>query len=316
MKNTEDNNPITEHAIETIKSVIGKKLIVDQPLAEYNTFGTGGNARLFVNVDSSEELVKVVKIAEDMKIPFFMLGGGSNVLVADSGYEGLVIKNCIKGLKTDGNSVIAGAGEELQDLIDFTAGNGISGLEFASGIYGTVGGAIFGNAGAYGSDVGTYVESVELVDRQGNIRNEPGGYFEFGYRYSKLKRTREFAARAKFALKSGNKDQIRARIDEILAMRKEKLPENAKTAGCFFKNIPDPGEEHGKMAAGKLLDEIGAKEMTHGGARVFEKHANIILNDGTADSTEIVALSRKLKAKVKNKFGIELEEEITFLGKV
>ncbi len=314
MAETDKTKPITDSMIKVFKESFGKNIIIDQPLAEYNTFGTGGRARLFIDVKTPEDLAAVVKTANKAGISYFMLGGGSNVLVSDSGYEGLVIRNCINGLKAEGTSITSGAGEELQSMVDFAAGSSLSGLEFATGIYGTVGGAVFGNAGAYGSDIGAVVESAQLVDRQGNIRTEPAEHFEFGYRYSKLKQTREFIVEVKIALKRGRREQIQAKIDEISKLRQQKLPENAKTAGCFFKNIPDPKEEFGKMAAGKLLDEVGAKDMHHGGARVYEQHANIIINDGTADTNDITELARQLKRKVMERFGIELEEEITYLG--
>ncbi|MBN2226310.1 MAG: UDP-N-acetylmuramate dehydrogenase [candidate division Zixibacteria bacterium] len=306
------------HIAEETKADLLKRfdgrMVADRPLADLVTFGIGGKAVLYAEVSTAEELAEIVAAADDVGIPFFMLGGGSNVLVSENGYGGLVIHNSIKGMTANDTNIEAGAGIDLQDMVDFATEKELSGLEFAAGIYGTVGGAIFGNAGAYGSETGAILKSAELVDRKGRIRTEPAEYFDFGYRSSILKRTGEFVTRAKFALKMGKKELIRKRVDEILAHRARKLPQNARTAGCFFKNIPDVKEEFGKLAAGKLLDEIGAKTMRFGDARVFEKHANIIINDGKASAEDVRRLAEILKAKVKEKFGIELQEEITYLG--
>ncbi len=298
-----------------LKDKFGDRLISNHPLARLTTFGTGGPARLFYEAGTVDELASIVKASKELDFPTFLLGGGSNLLVSDNGYEGLVIKNSIKGIELKGTEIICGAGEDLQSIVDFATENGLSGLEFATGIYGTVGGAIFGNAGAYGSETGSVLESVQLVDRQGNIRTEKQSYFEFGYRDSILKQTGEIAATANFALEMGKNDLIRSKCDEIRAERNNKLPTNAYTAGCFFKNIPDKNEKFGKLSAGKLLDEVGAKNMSFNGACVFAKHANILINDGSANSDDIRRLAKILKAKVEDKFGIELTEEITLLGK-
>ncbi len=303
-----------EKAVMELQTKFDNLLKENHPLAGFNTFGTGGNARLFGEVTSPEELSELVAEAARLKIPFFMLGGGSNVLISDSGFEGLIIKNSIRGMKVNGNSVTCGAGEDLQALIDFATESSLTGLEFAAGIWGTVGGAIYGNAGAYGSEICNVLKWAEVVDRQGNMRIEKADYFDFYYRGSKLKETHEFVTRANFALEPGKKGAIKGRVDEILAIRKEKLPLTKPSAGCFFKNIPDPTQEFGKLSAGKLLEQIGAKALKYGHAGVFERHANILINDGSATSSEIRRLSQILKKKVKEKFGIELTEEVILIG--
>ncbi len=314
MSSANNSGHITvETKTEFLKRFDGR-VVADRPLADLVTFGIGGNASLYSEVTTTEELAEIVKAAHEYGISFFMLGGGSNLLVSEKGYDGLVIRNAIKGLTAHETGIEVGAGEDLQDLIHFATEKELSGLEFATGIYGTVGGAIFGNAGAYGSETGAVLESAELVDREGRIRIEPAEYFDFGYRSSILKRTGEFVTRAMFALKMGKKELIKKRVDEISLLRAQKLPQKARTAGCFFKNIPDPKEEFGKLSAGKLLDEIDAKSLRCGDARVFERHANIIVNDGKASATDVRRLAEMLKVKVKEKFGIELQEEITYLG--
>jgi len=302
-------------AVEKLHEIFGDRLIIGESLAEHNCFATGGKAAAFIEVFETTELAQAIRIVAETGIPAFMLGGGSNLLVADSGYEGLVIKNGIVGIRREKEAeLIAGAGEDLQDLVDFATGSGLTGLEFAAGIYGTVGGAVYGNAGAYGSEIKDVLVSAQIVDHQGNTRTEPAAWFEFGYRSSKLKVTREYVTEVRLALKPGRTEVIAHKVDEILAQRNRKLPIKERTAGCFFKNIPDKKEKFGKLSAGKLLDEVGAKQLHVGGARVFEKHANILINNGTANSGEIRQLSKVLKNMVKEKFGIELQEEITLLG--
>lgn len=303
-----------EKAVMELQAKFEKLLKENHPLSGFNTFGTGGRARLFGEVTSPMELGELVREAAKLDIPFFMLGGGSNVLISDNGFEGLIIKNSIRGLEVEDNTLTCGAGEDLQSLIDFATENGLSGLEFAAGIWGTVGGAIYGNAGAYGSEICNVLDWAEVVDRQGNMRIEKAGYFDFVYRGSKLKETHEFITRANFALSPGKKDAIKSRVNEILAIRKEKLPLTKPSAGCFFKNIPDTTREYGKLSAGRLLEQIGAKAMHFGHASVFDRHANILINDGSATSSEIRRLSQMLKKKVKEKFGIELKEEVILIG--
>ena len=202
-------------AIESFRTVFGDKLEFEKPMAEMTTFRVGGKALLFLMINTIEELVDAIRIANANYVPYFIIGGGSNILVSDNGFEGLIIKNAISGLEQDGQNINAGGGEDLQNLVDFATENSLSGLEFAAGIYGTVGGAIYGNAGAYGKDISTVLKSVELVDKQGNIRIEETDYLQFAYRWSRLKETGEIVARATFALKLGKREQIKQKIDEI-----------------------------------------------------------------------------------------------------
>jgi UDP-N-acetylmuramate dehydrogenase len=303
-----------ERSLAFLERRFGSRVAVDRPLSDLTTFRTGGAARLFIEVQDAPELAAAIEIAVKHSIPFFMVGGGSNLLVSDLGYDGLIIKNSVMGMSINGERINAGAGEELQALVDLAAENSLAGLEFASGIWGTVGGAICGNAGAYGSEIGRFLDSAELVDRKGNIRAVEADYFEFSYRWSRLKKTGEFVTRATFALKEGKKEAIQSRIDEIMALRNDKLPVGLRSAGCFFKNIPDGSREYGKLSAGMLLEKVGAKSLRWGGAKVFEKHANILINEGSAKSEDIRRLADLMKSKVREKFGIELQEEVILLG--
>lgn len=293
----------------------GPELEFDKDLSRFTTFKTGGPAKYFLTVKSAEEVSESVKTAHRLQIPFFIVGGGSNLLVSDCGFEGLMIKVNVSGLRLiDSNLIFCGAGEELMDLINFSADNSLTGLEFASGIFGLVGGAIYGNAGAYGGEIADIIKEITLVDMDGNIKKVDANYCEFGYRDSLLKKSNEVVIDALFELSAGEKTDIRSKIDEIIAIRAKKHPVEGKCAGSFFKNIPDPKEKHGKLPAGRLLEQAGCKGLKVGGAQVFEKHANIIVNRGDATSSDIRKLADIMKERVSEKFGILLEEEVIQIG--
>ena len=304
----------TNNSRSLMVSALGDQLEFDKPLAQMTSFKTGGNAAYFISVNSENEMVRIIKETQKLKVPFFLIGGGSNLLVSDQGFDGLIIKVEIKKINLDDSlSINCGAGVDLIDLVNFATSNTLTGLEFASGIWGTVGGAIYGNAGAYGGEIGDVITDVTLVDLKGNIKVVDRDYCRFGYRDSYLKKTKEIITSTRLKLIRGEKEAIKSRVDEIMASRNAKHP-NENTCGCFFKNIPDQREKYGKLAAGKLLEEIGAKKMSVGGAKIFDKHANMIVNSGNATSAEISKLAELLKQKVFDKFGIELEEEVTRLG--
>jgi UDP-N-acetylmuramate dehydrogenase len=286
----------------------------NEPLSAYTSFRTGGEADLFIEVVDADRLAEVIRLARQSNIPFFVIGGGSNLLVSDTGYRGLIIRNSIRHMEVKDNEITVGAGELLDDTVDLAARSSLTGLEFAAGIWGTIGGAVYGNAGAYGSQISAILKHAELVDREGKIRSEKNDYFRFAYRHSVLKETDDIVARVYFELDSGDRKAITKRTDEIRRMRAEKHPTSPCSAGCFFKNVEDVNQPNGKLAAGKLLDEVGAKEVKVGGAAVFKKHANIIFNTGSATSKDIRRLADILKERVKEKFGIELVEEIICLG--
>ncbi len=300
-----------------VEKAFGGIVEFDKPLAPLSTYDTGGSAKYFVCATSVDMLSRTIKAAHDLKIPYFVIGGGSNILVSDDGYDGLIVKVSIKGIELSGEtSIRCGAGEELMSLVDFATENALDGMQFAAGIWGTVGGAIYGNAGAYGGEMKDVVVEVELVDTEGNVRKADADYCRFGYRDSYFKESGEIIATAIIILKKGAKVEIESRVREILNMRSEKHPTGGKSAGCFFKNIPDPDQKFGKLPAGKLLEEIGAKQMKVGGAVVYEKHANMIVNTGTATSKDIRQLADILKKKVYDKFGISLEEEVVQIGEL
>ncbi|MFZ5981660.1 MAG: UDP-N-acetylmuramate dehydrogenase [Candidatus Zixiibacteriota bacterium] len=293
----------------------GPNLEFSKDLAGLSSFKTGGKARYFISVGSGSEIAKAVKAAGKLNIPSFVIGGGTNLLISDKGFDGLIIKVDITGMELQAETgIICGAGEQLGTLVNFAAENALTGLEFAAGIWGTVGGAIYGNAGAYGGEMANVVAELTLVNSSGELKTVLGEYCRFGYRDSYLKTTREIIVKALFRLEKGDKTAIRNKIEEIMRDRDRKFENVGNSAGCFFKNIPDPNQPHGKLSAGQLLDNAGVKQLEVGGAKVFEKHANIIVNNGNATSKDIRQLADIMKKKVKDKFGVELAEEIIQIG--
>jgi len=293
----------------------GPELEFDKQLGKFTTFKTGGPAKYFLKVRSADDASNAVRTAKKLNIPFYLIGGGSNLLISDYGIDGLVVKVDVRGLKTvNETDILCGAGEDLMALINFAADKSLTGLEFASGIWGTVGGAIFGNAGAYGGEIKDVTKEITLVDTTGKIKKVDREYCEFTYRSSNLKLSKEIVIDTYFELKKGDKKKIREKIDEILYIRSTKHPVEGNSAGSFFKNIPDQTQPYGKLPAGKLLDEVGCKGLSVGGAKVYEKHANIIVNAGQATSTDIRNLADIMKQRVLDKFAILLEEEVIQLG--
>ncbi len=236
------------------------------------------------------------------------------MLFDDCGFRGLIVKNEVRGItrrKGDGR-VIALAGTPLADLVSFALEEGLEGIEFAAGIPGTTGGAVFGNAGAWGLSVGQLVEEALVLDEQGKEIRVGKDFFEFGYRDSILKRRHLTVLETAFRFRKGDKGRIRARMDENLAKRRSPCPSPKMAyAGSFYKNpvLPDGT----RTAAGRLLDEVGAKRLKRGKAGVYAGHANFILNYGGATAEDIRSLARTMKARVKRKFGIDLEAEVVYL---
>ncbi len=303
-----------QHAYQDLKNTFPHLIEEQISLAGHSSFGVGGPADLFARVCTVEQMCALVKSASETGVPFNVIGAGTNLLVADKGCRGLVICNEIMGLEVSDRRITIGAGEEYMTLVNTATTAGLTGMEFAAGIWGTVGGAVVGNAGAYGSEICDVLIEAEIVDRRGVLRVEKTPYFEFKYRDSKLKKTKEIVVSATVELSPGDRKTISARVEEILAIRAEKHPRIPNSAGSFFKNILDPTQPYGKLPAGKLLDEVGAKELRHGGARVYEKHANILINSGTATAQDIRKLADILKERTLKKHGIKLEEEVVSLG--
>lgn len=288
-------------------------------LAPYTTFRVGGPADLLLETHSADEIARAVTLAHDAGKPITMLGGGSNVLVADSGVRGLVIRPRGGEVSPIGDQLVrADAAVTINGLVRWTINRGIKGLEAWAGTPGTVGGAIFGNAHWKHTNIGELVESVRLVKPNGTLLQVPADRMEFDYDYSRLKRSGEILAWAAFRVTHGaDPAALRAVARESLAFRKKTQPLESPSAGCIFMN-PEPLRDRVPAgippSAGALVDRAGLKGTALGGARVSPTHANFIINDGSATAADIHALVERCRAAVRDQFGVVLRNEIISLG--
>jgi UDP-N-acetylmuramate dehydrogenase len=296
----------------------GDRLVPDAPLAPLTTFKVGGRAEYLLFVQNADELTEAVRIARAGGLNVTILGGGSNVLISDGGVRGLVLK--LRGSEVsriDTGHVRADAALTINGLVRWTVNRGVAGLEAWAGTPGTVGGAIYGNAHFQGRNIGELVERVALVDRNGDLSIVAAVEMEFGYDFSRLQRTREIVVWADFRVADGDSSRLRAIARDSLAFRKRTQPLERASAGCIFQN-PDPARDrvpHGiPPSAGALVDRAGLKGSREGHASVSTTHANFIVNEGSASAHEIRTLIERCKATVRERFGVELREEIVYLG--
>jgi len=298
---------------QLFQEAVGLPLEKDIALKDHSTFRIGGQADFFFQAPSLESLRRAVSFAQEQGLPFYVIGAGSNILFADEGYRGLLIKNLAKGisLSLDPPEVEASSGTRLQEVIQATQQAGLAGLEFLAGIPGTVGGAIWGNAGAFGQSIGEALVSAQIWG-EGGVQSVRQEFFCFAYRSSRLKEKKHLVLSARLALERDKPELIQKRINELLALRRIKHPpEGTACAGSFFKNLLLPDGQ--KVAAGLLLDQAGVKGLRRGDAVVYSGHANFILNIGQAKARDVLELAREMKQRVKEKFGLELEEEVIYL---
>jgi len=287
----------------------------DVALSEYTSFKTGGPADVLVRPTSVEELQKLVKLAKDENIPYYILGNGTNILVADEGYRGLIIAlkdltgDIVFSATNDKDTVTVStyAGCTLARLANEAASKGWSGLEFAAGIPGSVGGAVVMNAGAYGGEIKDVLEFADVLDGNGDIIRLFNKDFDFGYRHSIIQDEDYIVLSVSFLLKKGDEKSIKAEIKELNERRREKQPLEYPSAGSTFKR-PEG------LFAGKLIEDSGLKGFSVGGARVSEKHCGFVINADKATSNDIYELISQVIEKVYDKTSVVLEPEIKLLG--
>jgi UDP-N-acetylmuramate dehydrogenase len=295
-------------------------------LAPYTTFRIGGPARYFAEVRTPAELIEAVKYCRANKIKYRLLAGGSNTLISDAGFAGAVIR--ISGSKCEfkGARAVCDAGVSLSKVVARAVDSGLGGLEMLSGVPGTLGGAVVGNAEAYGRPISEAVESVEIFDGK-NARTIPFSACSFSYRDSVFKHKKWIVLRVHLKFSPADKTQLKKTSLSILGSRKKKYPKSLRCAGCYFKNVAASGLSQntlkfvgasnvirGNISAGYLLEQVGAKGMRIGGISVSDIHSNIFVSDGKGKCGEVRKLASLLKARVKKKFGIVLEEEVRYIG--
>lgn len=293
---------------------LAHRLRADVPLGPLTTLKIGGPADWYFPAQSVDELALVLTVAREHNVPYTLLGDGSNVLVSDLGVRGLVVHNRATQIERRDDNLYSEAGALLSALVDRSRDESLTGLEFAAGIYGSVGGAVYGNAGAYGKSIADVLVDVEVLTRDGERLHLPPEKMEFAYRMSGCARHGWIVMACEVALTPGDQKAIAAEIERIISVRATKLPSDLPSAGSYFKNIEDPNAEYGKIPAGKLLEAVGAKSLRVGDAGVYEKHANVIVNLGQATAHDVLALAELMKAKVKEAYGIELQNEVRFMG--
>jgi UDP-N-acetylmuramate dehydrogenase len=295
-----------------------QRVLCDAPLAPFTTFQVGGPADWLITLRSADEIERAVVIAAEWEVPVSVIGGGSNLLVADSGVRGLVIRIHGGDVTAVGKSTVrADAGVTINGLVRWTVGRGLAGIEAWAGTPGTVGGAVYGNAHFQERLISELIRGVVLISRNGTIDFAPAGSMEFGYDYSRLQRTGEIVLSADFGVHPGDPATLRETARASLAFRKRTQPLEKASAGCIFQNpdrVRDRVPADLPVSAGALVDRAGLKGMAEGGARVSGRHANFIVKDADATASDIARLIDRCRRQVRQRFGVELREEIVRLG--
>lgn len=280
---------------------------LNEPMSRHTTFKIGGAADVFAMPQTAEELLFAVSLCRENGVPFYIVGNGSNLLVKDKGFRGVIIHPDLKKLSLDGNKITAGAGTMLGAVARLAADNSLTGLEFASGIPGTTGGGVCMNAGAYGGELKDVIETVEILTREGEIKTISGKEAEFGYRTSGIMKTGAIVFETVFVLEKGNKGAILDKMNTLNSQRREKQPLEYPSAGSTFKR-PEG------YFAGKLIDDCGLRGFSVGDAQVSEKHCGFVVNKGNATAKDVLELMEKVSERVYEKFGVKLEPEVRVIG--
>jgi len=318
-------------ALEQTLSLLGRipnlQVSENTVLARYTRFGIGGPADIYAETASAEVFVEALRQARASGLPYVIIGGGTNLIVSDQGFRGIVLRFTADGIASQGSAVEADAGAELGAVVDYAIARGLAGLETLTGIPGSLGAAIYGNAGAYGHSISEVVETVRLFDGE-RIAIRTGAECEFQYRESIFKRRKDWIIfSARLALRPALAEELRRGADAILAERNRKFPPTMKCAGSIFKNlilaqlppevaaqVPERVVREGKVPAAWFLEQAGARGLACGEMRVADYHANLIYNAGAGTARELRELVADLKSRVASRFGLELEEEVQYVG--
>lgn len=295
---------------EYIRTIVpDERLLFHEPMSRYTTFRVGGEAECIVVVQTEEELAKLIPYLNQVEQEYFILGNGSNLLVGDKGYRGVIVKlgGPMEEVHVEGCRVVARAGALLSKVAAAARVNSLTGMEFAAGIPGSIGGAIVMNAGAYDGEMKQIVQLVRVMDREGQIMTLDNDTMEFGYRTSIIKNRPFIVLDVTLQLSEGDEAQIGARMEELARLRKSKQPLEYPSAGSTFKR---PEGNY----AGKLIMDAGLRGYRIGGAQVSNKHCGFVVNTGNAAAADIREVIEEVQEKVKDKFHVTLEPEVIFLG--
>jgi UDP-N-acetylmuramate dehydrogenase len=319
--------PTTEETHARLAEIPNLTVSSNTPLARHTRFGIGGPADLYAETCSAEAFIAALAAARSSGIPTMVMGGGTNLIVSDGGFRGIVLRYRAKSLLAANNRVMADSGAVLQDLVDFTVARGLRGLETLAGIPGSVGAALYGNAGAYGHSISERVVSVRFYDGAA-VRVFNNEECRFEYRESIFKQHKDWIIfSAQLLLEPAEAEVLRQISGDIVKVRNEKFPVTMKCAGSIFKNlllkelppavaaqVPASAVREGKVPAAWFLEQVGAKGMRRGDIHVATYHANLIYNAGAGTAADLCALIQELKARVRQRFGMELEEEVQYVG--
>ena len=300
---------ISAAVIEALKGYVPEEnILLHEKMAGHTTFRIGGPADCFVQLESEEQLQKVKKYLNLVGEPCFILGNGSNLLVSDQGYRGIILQIGPKmgRIQVNGSTIVAQAGALLSQVSKAAYEHSLTGLEFAAGIPGTVGGGVVMNAGAYGGEMSQVVTMVRVIDKNGEVMELDNSTMEFGYRYSAIKKYPFTVTEVTMQLKEGNKEEIYTTLKELALKRRAKQPLNYPSAGSTFKR-PEG------YFAGKLIMDAGMRGFQIGGARVSDKHCGFIINTGKATAEDVKGVIKEVQTRVKELFHVDLEPEIILL---
>lgn len=319
--------PDSEETLAQLAAIPNLQIATSEPLAPHTRFGIGGDADVFVETANAESFVAALDIARASAIDHVVIGGGTNLIVSDAGFRGIVLKLSANRIEIANTHALAEGGAILQDLVDRTIAAGLQGIETMTGIPGSTGAAIYGNAGAYGHSISERAESVRFYDGR-KIRTFSNAECEFRYRESVFKKHKDWIILSvTLALTSANAAELKEKADGILAIRNDKYPPTMKCAGSIFKNfllaelppsvqaaLPANVTREGKVPSAYFLEQVDAKGMAVGDIQVADYHANLIYNAGSGTARDLRTLIAELKHRVENRFGITLEEEVQYVG--
>jgi UDP-N-acetylmuramate dehydrogenase len=314
-------------ACSRLATIAGLRVERDAPLSRYTRFGLGGPASLLADAATETALATAILHVETERVPFVVIGGGSNLVIADTGYRGIVIRYTADRISSSGTCVMAESGAQLQSLVDYTIDNGLSGIHTMTGIPGWVGGAIYGNAGAYGRSTHESIHSVRFFDGS-MIREFSNEECGFRYRHSRFKDNKRWIILSSaWRLANADAGTLRKQADEILTVRNAKYPPDMKCAGSIFKNLlfidlpesvqlqVDPKViREGKIPSAYFLEKVGAKGIQNGDIHVADYHANLIYNAGRGTAAQVREVVDDLKQRVRDRFGFDVEEEVQYVG--
>ena len=301
---------MNQKVIEKFWNLLGKdRVLVDEPMKRHTTFRIGGPADFFLLPSTVDEVRGILEICREEELPYFILGNGSNLLVSDKGYRGVIIQlyRNFSNISVEGNEICASSGALLSQIAAAARNASLTGFEFAGGIPGTLGGAVFMNAGAYGGELKDVLKEAVVMTEQGEIMTLPVEKLDMGYRTSRIKKAGYLVLEARLVLEQGDMDKIRDITKDLTEKRVSKQPLEYPSAGSTFKR-PEG------YFAGKLIMDAGLRGYQVGDAQVSEKHCGFVINKGNATAADVLTLIENVREKVQEQFGVTLEPEVKFLG--